>query len=148
MVDQLRLTGQTRSTEDLLADLIKRASLPADTWKRLCLAFIRRMGQAQPVLAQFCALEASDLAFAEAWPPEAQETMRTEKLEAIERRRIGRGRVKTASLPDPLYLYLRYRRVHDLVHEASDEKALTAALQDHWTRWGAPGKVPRFFSTP
>jgi hypothetical protein len=141
MAEHLRLTVHARSTTELLDELGSRATLPAEIWKRLCLAFLRRMGRAQPTLAQLCALEACDLAFSIAAPIDAHHAMREAKLQAIERRAIGRGRVRTEPLPDGLYLYLRFRQIRDLVQE-TDQKALPTALQERWTRWGAPGKVP------
>jgi hypothetical protein len=66
MADQIRLTATTRRTPELLQTLT-RAELPADTWKRLCLAFLRRLDQTNPILTQLCAVEACDLAFSRAF---------------------------------------------------------------------------------
>src|SRR5262249_17781054 len=70
--------------------------------------------------------------------------MREDKLNAIEGRRIGRGRVRRASLPDPLFLWLQYRNIHDRMkpRQGVSRPVLEDALPPEWIRCGASGKVP------
>ena len=52
--------------------------------------------------------------------------------------------MRRAPLPDPLFLWVQYRKIHDLIkpRQGVSRSVLEDALHPEWIRCGASGKVP------
>jgi hypothetical protein len=99
-----------------LSYLEGKADLSAETWKRLYLVALRRLGKRQSDLATLCAVEAFDLAFTASILLERGDPLRTrervleEKLALVEQRKTGRGHVQRLN-PHPRALHMLFRQV-------------------------------------
>lgn len=146
----VRLLHSAPPLDQLLGRLDARADLPAETWKRLYIVALRRLGKRQSTLATLCAVEAESLASSasvlSSQGDSAVETGLEEKLLLIERRPMGRGHIRGLN-PDPAFLHALFRMVRRLLEECPLSLGNAPARRAEawaamWKSWGNSDKPP------
>lgn len=135
--EKVRLYNKSCPPLDTLLWDLRRRHAPAGVWRRVLMVALRRMGQRQDSLARITAAEAITIAstggYHASYPRSWTARTRLRGLQAMAKRRYGRGELTPADSHHPAVLAYRLRHAQSILTPLHRPAVMAA-----WRHWGAP----------